>query len=347
MTEKTLKNSPQLLQIILDSIEGEVFVKDTHGKYLFVNRAFGKDFGVDPDEVIGKDDYFVFSPETADILQKNDKRIMVAKKAENVEESGVVKGRRVTYLTNKVPLIDDDGSVLGICGVGFDITRQKEMEEDLLASEAKYHNLVKNSYDIVYSVTPDGIITFVGPQVDRFGYAPEDIISKNFIEFVAPEQRPRVLNSFEKGTRDGTSFPTEFQWIGKNGKRYWVEAVGRTLYDESENPSLQIGVLRDIAERKRTEERLFESEARFQALYDSAPDMFVSVDAKTTAIRDCNQAVVNTLGYAKEEIIAELLFAIQNIAELLKPFLPETSEKILKQLDERDTESLFPRLDRG
>jgi len=261
VSEQILKNSQRLLQLVIDTIEDEVFVKDVNGKYLFVNKAFGKDFGVEPNDVIGKDDYFIFSPETAAEFQENDKRIMTAKKAENIEESTVLKGRHVTYLTNKVPLIDDNGDVLGICGVGSDITRQKEMEKELRVSEKKYRHLVKNSYDVVYSVTPDGIITFIGPQIERYGYGPEDLLSKNYIEFIAPEQRPGVLNSFERGTRDGTSFPTEFQWVGKDGKRHWVEAVGKTLYDDSKNPSLQIGVLRDIAERKQAEEALREAQS--------------------------------------------------------------------------------------
>jgi len=56
---------------------------------------------------------------------------MAAKKVENIEESTVVEGRHVTYLTNKVSLIDDHGNVLGICGVGLDITRQKKLEKAL------------------------------------------------------------------------------------------------------------------------------------------------------------------------------------------------------------------------
>ncbi len=137
-----------------------------------------------------------------------------------------------------------------------EIKKRKKTEEALRESEEKYQNLVKNSYDIVYSVTPDGIFTFIGPQIDRFGYETEDLISKNFIEFVVPEQRQEVVNSFEKGTRDGTSIRTEFQWLGKDGKRHWVEAVGKILYDDSENPLLQVGILRDIAERKQAEEQI-------------------------------------------------------------------------------------------
>ena len=97
VTEQALKSSQRLLQTVTDTIEGEVFVKDTNGKYLFVNKAFGKDFGVDPNVVIGKDDFSVFPPEAAAKLQENDKRIMAGRKAENIEESGMFKGRYLTY----------------------------------------------------------------------------------------------------------------------------------------------------------------------------------------------------------------------------------------------------------
>lgn len=188
------------------------------------------------------------------------------------------------------------------------IVEWEQKHEALQLIDIKYQNLVENSYDLIYSVTPDGIISFVGPQIIRFGYENEDLKSKNFLEFIAPEQRQEVVNSFGKGTRDNTSFPTEFQLLGKDGKRHWVEAVGKTLYDDSENPSLQIGVLRDITERKRMEEMLRESEEKYRDLYNGAPDMFVSVDVKTANILDCNQSLANELGYAKEEIIGRPIF---------------------------------------
>jgi chemotaxis protein methyltransferase CheR len=142
-TGQALIDYQHLLQTVIDTIEGEVFVKDTHGKYLFANNAFGNDFGVDPTDLIGKDDFFVFPPETAEILQKNDRRIMAGKKAVNVEESTILRGKHVTYLTNKVPLIDDDGNVFGICGVGFDITRQKKLEKALKDAHLDLERQVK------------------------------------------------------------------------------------------------------------------------------------------------------------------------------------------------------------
>ena len=145
-----------------------------------------------------------------------------------------------------------------------DLTKHKQTEEALRKSEEKYRILVENSYDIAYSVTPDGIITFIGPQVDRFGYAPEDMISKHYLEFVVPEQRQEVMHSFEKGTKNGTNDPTEFQLQGKDGRLHWVETVGETRHDDSGHPLVQIGVLRDIAERKRVEQERKKLEAQLQ-----------------------------------------------------------------------------------
>lgn len=253
---KTIEDMERLFQTVIDAVDGEVFVKDSAGKYLYVNKVFGDDFGVDPKEVIGKDDIFVFGADAAAQLRKNDQRVMASKKAEKVEEQGFVKGKPVTYLTHKTPLANEKGRVTGICGIGYDITPQVEMKEKIRLSEEKYQNLIQNSFDVFYSVTPDGTLTFVGPQVKRFGYEPGELISRNYMEFVAPEHRPEVTKSFEKGTKDGTSLPTQFEFIGVDGNRHWVEVVGKIIYDNSGTPTSQIGVLRDISERKQAEEAL-------------------------------------------------------------------------------------------
>jgi diguanylate cyclase (GGDEF)-like protein/PAS domain S-box-containing protein len=62
--------------------------------------------------------------------------------------------------------------------------------------------------------------------------------------------------------------------------------------------------------RKKSEEARLDSEARYQDLYDNAPDMFVSVDAKTAKIRQCNQTLATALGYSKEEIVDRPIFDV-------------------------------------
>jgi two-component system, sensor histidine kinase and response regulator len=143
-----LRKSQYLLRRIIDSIEGEVFVKDTNGKYQLVNKSFGKSFGVETNSVLGKDDFFISPPEVAAQLQERDKRIMASKIAEKAEESGIVKGKLLTYLSHKAPLINENGEVFGICGIAFDITQQKAIEEELRMSkeEAEKANKAKSDF---------------------------------------------------------------------------------------------------------------------------------------------------------------------------------------------------------
>ncbi len=67
---------------------------------------------------------------------------------------------------------------------------------------------------------------------------------------------------------------------------------------------------KEIAERKKAEKELGESEARYEDLYDNAPDMFVSVDAKTAKILQCNQTLAKALGYSKDEVVGHPIFSV-------------------------------------
>ncbi len=69
-------------------------------------------------------------------------------------------------------------------------------------------------------------------------------------------------------------------------------------------------LLTQRAKRSRAEKALRQSEEKYQDLYNNAPDMFVSVAAKTSTILECNQTLANAMGYKKEEIIGRLIFYI-------------------------------------
>jgi len=289
MTEQTLKNSQHLLQIILDTIEGEVFIKDTNGKYLFVNKAFGKDFGVDPKDVIGKDDYFVFSSETAAELQENDKRILAAKKAVNIEESTVLKGKHATYLTNKVPLVDNYGNVLGICGVGFEITQQKKMEKalekayidleqrlkeleketnkckqtelEILESKKRYQRLVEDLGEnfMIYSHRLDGTLTYTGPGIKSiFGISREKAIGSDWRKTIKWESRDLELAGDNiRNMVSGVEYkrmPMSFRH--PDGKQRTVFISPHPIKNSEGSVIGVEGLVEDITERKKAEEEL-------------------------------------------------------------------------------------------
>jgi len=306
-TEEALIDSQRLLQTVIDSIEGEVFVKDTHGKYLFANNAFGNDFGVDPTDLIGKDDFFVFPPESAEILQKNDRRIMAGKKAVNIEESTILRGKHVTYLTNKVPLIDEDGNVFGICGVGFDITRQKKMEkalkdarlelerkvkertaklsetvDRLSEAELRYRTVADFTYDWEYWTNLDGTLEYVSPSSERIsGYTPEQFMGNPSLyrEMIIQEDQDVWENHYHDARKDPGAREIQFRVRRRDGSIRWIEHVCQPVRGDQDELLGFRASNRDITKRK-------EGEIKLQNAYLEIEALKAQLEADRTYLRE-------------------------------------------------------------
>ena len=307
VTEQALKDPQRLLQTVIDTIEGEVFVKDINGKYLFVNKAFGNDFDVDPKAVIGKDDFFVFPPEAAAKLQENDKRIMAGKKTEHVEESGILNGNNVNYLTNKVPLIDNDGNVIGICGVGFDITRQKEMEkalkeahlnlerrveertvqlsetvDKLSEAESRYRTVADFTYDWEYWTNLDGTLRYVSPSCERIsGYTRQQFMENPSLyhEIIIPEDQDIWGSHYHDSRQDPGAREIQFRIRARDGSIHWIEHVCQPVTgDQGELLGFRASN-RDITKRK-------EGETQLQKAYSEIEVLKAQLEADHTYLRE-------------------------------------------------------------
>ncbi|NNM58557.1 MAG: PAS domain-containing protein [Legionellales bacterium] len=116
---------------LLEQLPSHVFWKNRESVYLGCNKAFYESLGFQSaEQVIGLTDYdLAWTKEESDAYRADDKAVMESKTAKiNLEESQTVRGRHITLLTNKVPLLSKKGEVLGVLGIYTDITERKEME---------------------------------------------------------------------------------------------------------------------------------------------------------------------------------------------------------------------------
>ncbi len=101
----------------------------------------------------------------------------------------------------------------------------------------------------------------------------------------------------------GTSVAEEIQFVAEDGTRAVVDVRCTAICDEGKPASAILVVLRDITEGQRVERALQESQARYENLYQDAPDMLASVDVDTELIVQCNQTLVRATGYLRDELL--------------------------------------------
>jgi PAS domain S-box-containing protein len=98
--------------------------------YLVCNESYARDLKIKPEEIKGKTDYDFYPRELAEKYIGDDKRIIQTAKMEEVEEEYIKDGQKVIVQTIKAPVKDDQGVVIGIFGIFWDITERKKAEEE-------------------------------------------------------------------------------------------------------------------------------------------------------------------------------------------------------------------------
>jgi two-component system, NtrC family, sensor kinase len=133
-----LANERTLLRTMIDLIPAFIYAKDVGSRFIAMNTALARNMGTSPEQAIGKTDFDFHTPELANKFYSDEQALIQSGQAIiDLEEPGFDKatGLPRTVCTSKVPLRDENGMVIGIIGVGFDITERKLAEQRLVQGE--------------------------------------------------------------------------------------------------------------------------------------------------------------------------------------------------------------------
>lgn len=198
--------------------------------------------------------------------------------------------------TNQIPAVAHAGAALPSEVTAFGDREEHPAPE----SQTNYRALVENINDIPYCMDVGGIVTYIGPQITRHGYRPEDIIGTSFVHYVAPEDRDRVFESFRQAIASGEETVTELRIVGADGSVYWLEDQGKLQYDQSGTVAGVAGVLRDIGSRKRDQAEL----RKLSWAVEHSPASVVITDLQGT-IEYVNPTFTEMTGYCFEEAVGQ------------------------------------------
>jgi len=159
LAEETLSEERRMLRALIDNVPDFMYVKDARSCFVVANASLAESMGVtSPADLLGKTDFDFYPKRLAKQFYEDEQLVVRQKKIllEHEEESTNSTGDRIVLLTTKVPLFDRSGEVIGIAGVGRDITERQRVEHEMqrakeaaeAASKAKSEFLANMSHEI-------------------------------------------------------------------------------------------------------------------------------------------------------------------------------------------------------
>ncbi|WP_019501399.1 PAS domain S-box protein [Pseudanabaena sp. PCC 6802] len=259
-----LQEREQFLQTVLDTFPLSVFWKNQASVYLGCNRNFLRDANLNSvEEIVGKTDYELpwGKTEAANAYRADDREVMQS----NIAKLGIVEtlvranGNQIWVETNKLPLHNLQGEVVGVLGTYQNISDRKRTEQQLQDSEAKLQAILNGSSSVVYVKDLEGRHTFVNQAfLDFFNCKMPDIIGKNNHDFF-PANIADLIRINDRATL-AEGHIRQFEEEVKVGYNTYTFLSNKfVLRNRNGYPYAICGISTDISSLKQTDAKLQET----------------------------------------------------------------------------------------
>ncbi|MHC4630419.1 MAG: PAS domain S-box protein [Planctomycetota bacterium] len=283
--EEMLSYERDLIRTLLENHPDFIYFKDNKARFRHVSSCFCDLFGCSKEDIVGKTDLDLFPEEVAKQTFNEDLHVIETETPLiNKEESA----SGTSVLTTKMPWFDKEGNIIGLFGISRDITERKKAEEKLRQSEQRFRSIFDNANDMIGFVNTAGKIIEVNKKVtDILGYEPDELVGKNFMKcgILQIKNAPTIIRLFKEFIKrrelpdiEGDDCNvTQLALRHKKGHTVFIEASTTAIKTDGKLKGF-LSVIRDITERKQTEEALRLERDNFTNILDSMEDGVYIVD---------------------------------------------------------------------
>lgn len=325
--EEALKESEARYRAVIEDQVDLIrrFLPD--GRLTFVNSAFCRYFGKSMEELIGRNVMTLIQPEEQELFKKQIFSLTVTCPVATVERKFVRPDGEVCWQqwVNRA-IFDGSGQLVELQSVGRDITSQKQVEQQLKESEARYRAVVEDQDELIRRFLPDGRLTFVNSAFCRyFGQTMEDLIGKNVLSLIVAAEHELFKEQIFSLSQDKPVAMVERKFIQADGEVRWQQWVNRAIFADSGKMVEIQSVGRDITAQKQVEQQLKESEARYRAVVEDQEDLIRRIlpDGRLTFV---NGAFCRYFGKGMDEVIG------QNFIHFVPPVYQDTVLRMFASL---------------
>jgi len=300
-----LAESEDRFHKIFELTKDAIFIEKPTGEILDVNRSGCAMLYYTRKELLKMDVSKIVPPEVAKTLSKTIKRITV-QEGVYIETQDMRKDGSYVPVEVSCTLVEIK-SQPRVIAILRDISERKVAEKTLRESEERFRKIFDNSKEGILIEDGNGSIVDANrPVCDMLGYTKEELCARTIRDIVSLELRVRLPKKYPpEWLKDGKYIETII--VCKDGTDMPVE-MGNSLVEIGGEKRI-INIVREISERKRTEERLRKSELRYRTLLENLPQRIIYKDISSVYI-SCNENFAGDLKMKSEEIVGKTDFAL-------------------------------------
>jgi PAS domain S-box-containing protein len=302
--EEELQESQRFLSELIENSGAVIYAKDCEGRYELVNRKWEEATGLKRESSIGKTDEELLPGPTGREFRKNDLQTMEFGRVTETEEIIEDETGKRWFLSIKIPMLDKNNAVRGICGISTDITDRKQAEAALKESEDKFHTLFDYTSEAVMLINENRFVDCNNATLNLFGCATQaEFCSMRPADLSPPEQpsdtdslslsNQSIATAVEKGSY-------RFEWVHRradNGKDFPAEVLLSAM--QIDGKAVIQATVHDITERKQAEATLRRLANEQSIILDNAGVGITFVQNRQ--FKWTNRVLCQMFGYSPEE----------------------------------------------
>ncbi|MFO7728580.1 MAG: PAS domain S-box protein [Desulfonatronovibrio sp.] len=289
-----------------------IFTSTHEGRFITVNPALAQMLGYDsPQDMISCvtdiATQFYADPKDREKLQSQ------------IEMQGQVMNFECRFLrrdgssfwasTNELGVRDENVGITHYQGFITDISERRQYKEELQQrkleldeQEKLYRSLIEDHPYFVERYLPDTTIVFVNKALaEYFGYTPEQLEGRKWIDFVPEEEHKQILEHLAGFTSDNSIQSNENSFLASDGMQRWCAWTNRAFFDDQGQLSYFQSVGSDITEPRQAEQALRDNEEQFRAMFEKHHAVMLLIEPENGKIIHANQSAEKYYGYTAAE----------------------------------------------
>ena len=301
-SESMSRESDQRFRSLVEKAGVGVATVDMTGAFTYVNGALAELLGYSVAELRGRQFSELLHPvDIENVTKLFLKAISSPIESETIEFRAMRRDGRVLHLMSKPTRYTIDGKTVGFQAVIIDITERKQLLDALRESQENFEALAENAFDGILVGAKEGVHVYANKRAAEItGYSVAELLRTTIKDLVHPDESEKMLERYRRRLEgEDVRNPIETVISRKDGRSVPIELAGtRTIWHRK---PADIVSLRDITERRQSEEALRESEERFRGLVEGTAAGVGVIDL-TGRLTYVNKAFADLMGYPIQEV---------------------------------------------